>query len=502
MKPLTLEEVVAAVEGTCNRPVPAGSVARVVSDSREVRPGDLFVAIRGARMDGHDFVGKALAARAVGALVRDDFDLASVGPDAGSSPGAAVIRVDDPVAAMGRLARHYRRTEMAGSVTVVAVTGSNGKTTTKTMIAHVLSARWRGRGSIKSYNNAIGVPLTLLAVEPSDEFVVCEVGTNAPGEIAALARIVEPEVAVITGVSEAHLEGLGSLEGVAREKSDLLRYMRADGCGIYNADCQVLAGVIRSDYDLRRSRLLTFGRCPEADLRLTDVRVEAGDPAGGLPAGMVFTVNDRFRYRLGVLGRHNVVNAMAAIAVARRFGMDHEEIAARLAGVELPPLRLQVERPGRITLINDCYNANPASMSAALDVLTDMPAAGRRVLIVGDMRELGADSERLHRELGERIGGSQVDLVVAVGENARTIRQAVERAGGGRIAVRAYAGTRSARIHVPGLLRPGDTVLIKGSRALALERVAERIREWACRPGGRAGAARRSTGPARRRASA
>jgi len=227
MKPLTLEEVIAAVSGVCDRGGSVGNVTRVVTDSRVAIPGDLFVAIRGERFDGHQFVRQAFAAGATAAIVSNDFQIADSLPDAlGENPAAVIIRVDDPVAAMGELARYYRLNVIGGSVTVVAVTGSNGKTTTKSMIAHILSGRWQGHASIKSYNNEIGVPLTLLSVEKSDKFVICEVGTNAPGEIAALARLVEPEIAVITSVSEAHLDGLGSLEGIAREKTSLLRHLR------------------------------------------------------------------------------------------------------------------------------------------------------------------------------------------------------------------------------------------------------------------------------------
>ena len=479
MRPLTIEEVLKATQGMSDRPQAIGNVTRVAIDSREVRSGDLFVAIRGERFDGHDYVGRALAGGAVAALVRNDFH--GLEPDEAGRAGGVLIRVDDPVTAMGRLALYCRRTVMEGSVTVVAVTGSNGKTTTKSMIAHILSGRWTGRASIKSFNNNIGVPLTLLSVEPSEEFVICEVGTNAPGEIAALGKLVEPEIAVITGVSECHLEGLGSLEGIAREKLSLLGSLRKDGCAILNADHEIIREALRKDRALKGVRQVTFGAWPEADLRLTGSRVlssvEAGDaaPAGGLE----FTVNDRFRYRLSVPGRHNISNAMAAIAVARRFGMDHDEIAGRLASFTLPPMRLQSERVGLLTLINDAYNANPASMAAGLGVLCEAPALGRRVLIMGDMRELGPDSERLHREIAERIGVSSVDVVVAVGERGRLVAGVVKQTSVGSIETHASARTELACRRIGEWLQPSDTVLVKGSRALGLERVVEAIRAWA-----------------------
>lgn len=491
MKPLTLEEVVTATEGTCDRSTLPGSVTRVTTDSRDVRAGDLFFAIKGERFDGHLFVGEAFASGAMAAIVRHDFQwtgpLVETPAAAKIPPDAILIRVDDPIAALGRLGR-YARLSLLEALTVVAVTGSNGKTTTKSMIAHVLSERWKGRASIKSFNNNIGVPLTLLSVEASDEFVICEVGTNAPGEIAQLAHLVEPELAVITGVSECHLQGLGSIEKIADEKISLLKYLRPGGCAILNHDQDVIRQALRRDRSLNKIKKVTFGESTEADLRLTGYRVleaegpsDAGDQAA-LGARVEFTVNDRFVYRLHVPGRHNVLNALAAIAVARRFGMDHDQIAARLATFVLPPMRLECVRAGRLTMINDAYNANPASMTAALDVLAETPTRGRRVMIVGDMRELGEASERLHRELAENIGRSPVQVLIAVGENARLVTETAKKLSGGRIEAYASASTDLACKRVTSILRPDDTVLIKGSRAMGLEKVVETLRKWAEKP--------------------
>jgi len=422
MKLLTLEEIIDALEGTCDRVIPGGSISRVTIDSRKVKVGDLFIAIRGERFDGHDFVNQAFASGALATVVSQDFDQSGRKGKSNSinhvdlPAEAMLIRVDDPVAAMGRLARYYRRSILSGSATVVAVTGSNGKTTTKTMISHILGRRWKGKASIKSFNNAIGVPLTLLSAEAADSFVICEVGTNAPGEIAGLAQIIEPEIAVITGVSEAHLAGLGSLEKIAEEKLSLLNQLKNDGCAVVNMDSEIIRWTMQRDRELSKIRCVSFGRWEEADLRLTDLRV--GSSATGC-GGMEFTVNDRFKYRLQVPGKHNAFNALAAIGVARRFGMDHDEIIERLATFELPAMRLQCEHIGRLSLINDAYNANPASLRAAVEVLTETPALSRRVLIVGDMRELGSESERLHREAAEFIARSRIGMVVSVGDYAK-----------------------------------------------------------------------------------
>lgn len=482
MKPLTLEEIVAATEGTCDRTTLPGSVTRVTTDSRDVKSGDLFFAIRGERFDGHLFVGEAFASGAIAAIVRHDFQwtspLMETSESAKIPPDAILIRVDDPVVALGRLGR-YCRLQLLEAVTVVAVTGSNGKTTTKSMIAHVLAGRWKGRAAIKSFNNNIGVPLTLLSVEPADEFVICEAGTSARGEIADLAHLIEPEIVVITGVSEAHVEGLGSLEAIADEKLSLLKFLRPGGCAVLNQDCEAITAGLKRDRAFNKLKKITFGASGDADLRLTGYQPTLGMDADGSLAGSVeFNVNDRFKYRLAVPGRHNVFNAMAAISVARRFGMDHDEIAARLATFTLPPMRLETWRAGRLTVVNDAYNANPASLAAAVEVLTEMAVPKRRVLIVGDMRELGESSERLHVEAAERIARSDVQMVVAVGEHAKLIAQTIRRSGSD-IETHAFASTDLARKRLTSYLRRDDTVLIKGSRALGLERLAEVICTWA-----------------------
>ncbi|UCD30407.1 MAG: UDP-N-acetylmuramoyl-tripeptide--D-alanyl-D-alanine ligase [Planctomycetota bacterium] len=490
MKPFTLDEAITALEGTCDRQVSLGSVSRVITDSRQIGPGDLFIAIGGERFDGHDFVGQAFAAGAIGAVVKNDFDLTrrsgrrKRSKDMILPAEAVLIRVDDPVTAMGRLARYYRRSILGGAVTVVAVTGSNGKTTTKAMIAHVLGARWKGNASIKSYNNAIGVPLTLLSADQSDSFLVCELGTNAPGEIAALAKIVEPEVGVITGVAEVHLAGLGSLEKIADEKLSMLSRLKPDGCVVVNFDQDFLRCAFQRDRELNKIKRVTFGEYPEVDLRLSDVRIISATPdaQGRSPrmfgGGLSFKVNDRFEYRLKVPGRHNIHNALAAIGVARRFGMDHDEIIERLASFKLPPMRLEHESIGDLTLINDAYNANPASLRAAVDVLADMPVAARRVLVVGDMRELGRASQRLHVEAAEYIARCRIGLVIAVGENSRLMAKTIRQIGGQSMETHAYTSTTLAKRRIVSHLRADDTILVKGSRALSLEILIDTIRDW------------------------
>jgi UDP-N-acetylmuramoyl-tripeptide--D-alanyl-D-alanine ligase len=482
MKPLTLEEAIEVMQGQCERSVASGSFSRVTIDSREVRSGDLFFAIKGERFDGHDFVSKAFAGGALAAVVQQDYAPNHLAVDSQHSPHGLLIRVDDPTQALGRLGRYYRRNIIGGSMTVIGVTGSNGKTTTKFMIAHVLSGRWRGHASIKSFNNNIGVPLTLLSAEPGESFLVCEIGMNAPGEIAELGHLVEPDISVVTSVAEAHLERLGSIERIAEEKLSLLTHVQPDGVGIVNVDCDVVRRLLEQEQRFRSVKRVTVGEWADADIRLTEVRkvetskVESRNDKSDEPV-WEFTVNNRFVYRLSGPGRHNVLNALCAIGVARRMGMDHAEIAERLATFELPRMRLECETIGEVRVINDAYNANPASMAAAIGVLSEMASAVRRVMVVGDMRELGHATEDLHRRCAEQIAGSNLDVLIAVGEHAAMVSAVVTQLSGRRIEAHSYATTLKAKKAIVKHLQPGDTVLLKGSRAMGLEALVDEIRQ-------------------------
>jgi UDP-N-acetylmuramoyl-tripeptide--D-alanyl-D-alanine ligase len=476
MKALTMDEVLAATRGTMINPRPASSVRGVSTDSRTVQPGQLFFALIGPHHDGHNFIVEALRRGAVGAVVSRRDSATEEATDAG-----IIIAVDDTTAALGRLAAYHRR-QLAAQI--VAVTGSNGKTTTKDMIHAVLSAARKGRCSPRSFNNHVGVPLTLLSAEGSDEYLVVEIGSNAPGEVHALSQIAKPDVAVITGISPTHLQGLSSIEGVAEEKASLLRSLRRGGLAALNIDHPALMRHLPDNPD--HWRQVGFGLVEGADLRATDVQTGAD--------GISFRVNDKFEIRLNMLGRHNAVNALAAVAVGRRFGLEHEQIAGALATVSPPPMRLQLERIGPITVINDAYNANPESMGCALEVLMELPATGRRVAVLGDMRELGEQSQALHVELGRRLGRSGVQLLVAVGDYADVVSRTAARDVGDRLEVRSFADVGDAMDQIAKLLAPADMVLVKGSRAMQLERLMEPIRRHFGAPG-REPAAEASTQP-------
>jgi UDP-N-acetylmuramoyl-tripeptide--D-alanyl-D-alanine ligase len=420
----------------------------VSTDTRTLRPRDLFVALRGDRFDGHRFLDRAAAAGALLALID--------GPAENAPAGLGLLRVEDTRAALLRLASAYRRT--LDSVRIVGVTGSNGKTTTKHLIHEVLVSKLRGSASPKSFNNAIGVPLTILAARGSDQYLVCEIGSNAPGEIAQLARVVQPDAAVITSIGRAHLEGFGSIEGVCREKASLLNHLRPGGVAVVTADAPVLRNALRAV-----TNLVTFGFAPDADLRVEGVEVDT--------EGVSFRINDRESFWVPLIGRHSALAATAAVAVGRRFGLDSHSIRAALAGATGASMRLERVRVGGVELINDAYNANPDSVRAALETLASLPG-DRRVAVLGDMLELGQACDEAHLEIVEAVtGSSAIAHAVLVGPR---LARAAAGADPGRVTlVEDLEGGRDES--VASLLCPGDSVLLKGSRLMGLERVADAL---------------------------
>ncbi len=470
MKHLMLEEIRRAVKGRWRvlraddsdgsesvrrRGAPA-TVGGVSTDSRNAGADDLFVALRGEKFDGHDFLADAASAGCAAAVV--DMD-APLEPEVMARFDGGVIGVADTTSALGDLAAYYRR-ELAA--TVVAVTGSNGKTTVKGMIHHILSTRLKGIASPASYNNAVGVPITLLSASADDEYVICEVGSNAPGEIANLARIARPDIAVITSVAAVHLAGLGDLGRVAVEKASLLGGLSQHGLAVVPVDSDPLATALRA-YDARQIR---FGDDDSAELRLTGY-----EPVGG---GGRFELNGRIWVDLGVPGRHNVLNALAAIAVAQRFGFDQDAAAAALGDYRGQPMRLQPIRAGTVTIVNDAYNANPASLKAAAEALASFPG-DRRVVVIGDMLELGPQSEQMHRSAGEALAKAGVNLIVGVGLLGRCV--AAGAGADGNVRTEQIESVSQACTKLPKLLEDGDVVLLKGSRLMGMERLVAPISE-------------------------
>jgi len=454
MDPKPLKWVLDAVGGAAAAVDRGVEISGVSTDTREVRPGDLFVAIEGDRFDGHEFVGEAFLRGASAALISRNVARVAGFRD------RSVVRVADTRQALGRLAAVYRRSL---GTEIVAVTGSNGKTTTKDMIAHVLEASGSVVKARKSFNNDIGVPLTLLAMSESTKFGVVEIGTNAPGEIAALSRIAQPDCGVVTNVGKAHLEGLGGLAGVAEEKAALVEALPSTGLALLNHE----------DYYCREMSRLA--RCPSMKF--------AFDPSADLwglrrrrhPDGVSFFLYGKMEMFVPIPGLHNAMNALAAIGVAMRYGVSPAMIRERLSTFSLPEMRLRRSEVSGVTIINDAYNANPSSVTAAIEELRALPVVGRRILILGDMHELGSMSERLHRQMGQSAARAGIHQVWAVGNQAEEVGRGLASVSRWRGDFHPSPSTEDALRNIPIQLSPGDAVLVKGSRRMKLEQVHDRI---------------------------
>ena len=451
----------------------ARSLNGLSTDSRSVKPGQVFLALRGDRFDGHAYLRDAVRCGASLLIIDNPSAVPHggfLGVDGNPAP-VGIIRVAETGKALLRLAAAYRKT--LETTRVIAVAGSAGKTTTTRLIEALLGSRLRGSASPKSFNNAVGVPLTILSAQSSDQYLICEVGTNAPGEIAVLGQIVEPDLAVITSIGREHLEGLGSIEGVVKEEAAILSYLRPGGVGVVTADAPGLAEYLKCV-----PNVVTFGKSEHADLRLTAVEHVAEADGGGIQ----FTVNDRASYRAPLLGEHNALNSLAAIAVAKRLGIPDEAIAEALAAAKGPEMRLQRLSIGGIEVINDAYNANPESTLGALRTLAQVgKGARRRVAILGDMLELGQAAPDAHREVGQAILElGTIDLVVIVGHLGLYTAERLGREPDGWSDERYVLVSdldRGQAARVAALLEPGDAVLLKGSRRMRLERVVEALRE-------------------------
>ncbi len=452
----TIAEILAATGGRLAAGPAEGPAGRVTTDTREMGPGWTFVALCGERFDGHDYAADAAKADAA-CLVLERVDAVGEADATGDRP--AVVEVADTYAALAALGR-AARDRLA--CPVIGITGSCGKTTVKEMVGQALAGRLRGRAPPKSFNNRVGVPLTLLAAEPDDGFALCELGTNAPGEIASLAAVARPTLGVVTLVAPVHLEGLGSVEAVGREKAALVDAIPPDGVAVLNADDPRVAAMAPAC----RGRVVTAGTAEGADLRVTDLEQTE--------AGLRFAVAGE-RFAVPVLGRHQAVLAVLAAAAARECGVTVAETAEALAEYRPPPMRLGLRRAGDVLVLDDAYNANPASMAAALELLVALWPGRRKVAFFGEMRELGSAAESAHAELGRRAVWAGVDRLVCVGDlTEASVRAAVE-AGLAEDAVERFADSAEAASAVAGVVRPADVVLVKGSRTVRMERVVEAL---------------------------
>ncbi len=454
MKPISLQQIRLVVGGKALSAIPAvgPEITAVSTDTRRMEPGSLFVAIKGETYDGHDFLPAAAAGGAIAALVEEQPSV--------KLPNVHLIQVADTRKAMGKLARYVRQQMTAK---VICVGGSNGKTGTKNLIDSILCRRLRGSISPKSFNNDIGVPLAIFPADPNQDYLVLETGTNHHGELRVLSEMALPDIAVITNCSAEHLEGLGDLMGVRQEEASIIEGLNPKGLLVVNGDDGELLERV-SSYGGNR---VTFGYGVTNDLYATEISCDY--------SGVDFLLNGRRKVYVPLLGRHTACNALAAIAVARRLGLSEDEIVENLSQAHGADMRLQLVRMRGLTVLNDAYNANPASMQAAIDTLCSLEACGRRIAILGDMRELGESTDRLHREVGEYAAARGLDVLICVGEKAALIGESAKQAGMVGDRVVHYADVGSAIGAIPSGLSSGDVVLLKASRAMRLEAIAQAI---------------------------
>lgn len=430
-------------------------------DSRTVAPGELFIAVKGARLDGHDYVVEALGRGAVAAVVAAD--------RRGGYPPAVhelLVGVPNTLAALQRLAGYVRR---RWGRPLVAVTGSTGKTTTKEIAAALLGARYRVAKSEGNLNNAFGVPLSLLRLEPEHELAVVELGMSARGEIAQLAAIAQPNVGVVTCVSAVHLEFFSSIEEIAAAKYELIEGLEAaDRAAVLNADDARVAQFAQS-FD---GRVVSFGIDHQADVSAREI-----EDRGALGSSFELAVGESCnRVRLALMGRHNVRNALAAMAAASLFGLGVAEARALFPQLTALAMRGELVRfePG-FAVINDCYNSNPLALASMIETLWSTPGFRRRILVAGEMKELGPSSAALHRRAGEQAARAGIDIVIGVVGDAREIVAGAEASGMPPERARFFAEKAEAADYLAGILQAGDLALLKGSRGVAMETILEAL---------------------------
>ena len=455
---LPIESVLEATSGkvvwpeASLRPI---QVRGVSTDTRTLRPGDLFVPLRGPRFDGHAFIGEAFRRGAVASLCARRID--------GLPDDALLIQVPDPLRALGQIA-HLHRRQLA--VTVVGVTGSVGKTTTTKMCATVLGTQFRVAQSQEEWNAEIGVPLTLVGLREDDQIAVIEMAMRGLGQIADLVAIAEPAIGVVTAIGEAHLEMLGSRENIARAKGELVAGLPEAGTAVLNADDPDVAALT----SLCRGRILTYGLIGPADITAEAIHHD--------DVGTSFRISARRRWttvRVAAWGRHNVGNALAATAVGLTLGMDLDAMREGLARYTPPTMRLEPVIIKEALVINDAYNASPSSMRAAFEVLQAVGHGRRLVAVLGEMKELGPESTAMHRHIGRDVAARGVVMLITVGDGGANIAEGAAEAGMDSAGIHRTLTVDEAAQTLRALLRPGDVVLVKGSRALKMERIVEML---------------------------
>ena len=424
------------------------------TDTREIKPDDCFFAIKGETFDGHDFVEKAFAQNACCAVVSKETQFAP-------SRNQCLIVVDDTIKALGDLARDYR-TRFQGKV--IAITGSVGKTSTRELIYHVLGSKYKCHCAKKSFNNNIGLPMTILNATGDEQFMILELGTNHPGEISYLTDIALPDIAIVTTVACAHLQGFGTLSAIIKEKTSIARGLRSNGVLIVNGDQSELVDQARKF----NASLIRFGTDSLCEVRAHDMQ------SHGLTGSLIIDSNE---IEVPLAGRGNLYNVLCAWALCSNVGLSLEEFIQRIKNAAPQHMRLEIIKIGSANIICDCYNANPASMANAIDCLAALKGLAKRVFICGHMGELGSQSKSLHEQLGEKIGSSNIDILLCCGQYSDAVVQKASLCSGNKIQAHAFIDTQTLCDNLHKFVKADDTILIKGSRSARLEMSLEKLKE-------------------------
>ena len=440
----------------------ASNFTGVSIDSRTTKTGDCFFAIPGENFNGHDYVADALAKGAACAVVNKDAKCEKFTSD-------CVLKVNDTIKALGDFALSYRR---QSNFKVIAITGSVGKTTVRQIVYHVLNQHYRMHQAPKNFNNNIGLPLTLLGADPQDKIVIVELGSNHPGEIAYLTQIALPDIAVVTNVHPAHLAGFGNLQTIMQEKLSISQGLQPNGALIINADSVKWLNGNWLNYQLPTTnhQVITFGKSKGCDYQAKNIT------SNGLSSQ--FTINGKEIY-LPLAGQGNVENALAAWAICSQFGTTIDDFAQAVKTLSAVPMRAELLQIGTLTVLNDCYNANPTSMKNALDILTNLVSKEKRraVFICGDMAELGQYAQALHAELGAAVAQAKVRLLLTIGKSAKIIAQAAKDTAKYDLKTKSFTDTLSACNNLKKFIKDYDIVLVKGSRVAKLEIVVKKLKE-------------------------
>lgn len=452
MDKLRISELIEATGGRLITNKSGLVITRVSIDSRAIKPGELFIALKGKRFDGHNFVPEAVYKGAAAVMVSREVELPA-------NRSVAVIAVEDTHGALLKLAGWYRNRLRAQ---VIAITGSNGKTTTKEMLAGLVKTRFCVTKAKASYNNDIGVPLTILEMEAKTEVGILEIEMNEIGGTMRLAQLCQPIMGIVTNVGDTHLEFMKDRLGVAQEKRELIESLPQSGVAILNYDDPLVLNM-----KPQNCRFRTFGLNRKADVFAGEVR------SYGIN-GTEFCLQGEHPVHLSFPGRHNIYNFLAAAAAAHELGLEWTEIAQNAISLCLPPQRLTIKRLTGVVLIDDSFNANPQSLEAALEVLTESAPQEHRLAVLGDMLELGTRSDEFHRKLGERVG-RVVGRLVTVGQQANLIAAGAKAVGSPMLQVRNYPSAADVGDELFDMIKPNDIILVKGSRAMRLENLTQKI---------------------------